>query len=250
MSKLKNVPFEFKNEATETGHVLTLSGTVRKSYWTDDDAVSAKRVRDSLAGVDKPILIKLNSPGGDVFEGIEIYNYLKGHEQNVTVEITGVAASAASIIAMGADKIIMNTGTTIMIHEASTFAFGNKTDIQKTLNALETIDDSLVAIYAERTGIETDEIKDLLNAETWFTAEEAVNKGFADEVKAKAKEKQEDETEEEKVENSININVDAKLISGRLDNLEKMIKDAIENKQAEEPVAKPRNLMSKLRGGL
>ena len=144
----------------------------------------------------------------------------------------------------------MNTGTTIMIHEASTFAFGNKTDIQKTLNALETIDDSLVAIYAERTGIGTDEIKDLLNAETWFTAEEAVNKGFADEVKAKAKEKQEDETEEEKVENSININVDAKLISGRLDNLEKMIKDAIQNKQAEEPVAKPRNLMSKLRGGL
>lgn len=250
MSKLKNVPFEFKNEATETGHVLTLSGTVRKSYWTDDDAVSAKRVRDSLECVDKPILIKLNSPGGDVFEGIEIYNYLKDHEQSVTVEITGVAASAASIVAMGADKIIMNTGTTIMIHEASTFAFGNKTDIQKTLNALETIDDSLVAIYAERTGIETDEIKDLLNAETWFTAEEAVNKGFADEVKAKAKEKQEDETEEEKVENSININVDAKLISGRLDDLKKMIKDAIENKQAEEPVVKPRNLMSKLRGGL
>ena len=84
----------------------------------------------------------------------------------------------------------------------------------------------------------------------WFTAEEAVNKGFADEVKAKAKEEQEDETEKEKVENSININVDAKLISGRLDDLEKMIKDAIQNKQAEEPVAKPRNLMSKLRGGL
>ena len=250
MSKLKNVPFEFKNEATETGHVLTLSGAVRKRYWTNDDAVSAKLVRDSLEGVDKPILIKLNSPGGDVFEGIEIYNYLKNHDQSVTVEITGVAASAASIIAMGADKIIMNTGTTLMIHEASSFAFGNKTDIHKVLNALETIDASLVSIYAERTGIETDEIKDLLNAETWFTAEEAVNKGFADEVKAKAKEEQEDETEEEKVENSININVDAKLISGRLDDLEKMIKDAIQNKQAEEPVAKPRNLMSKLRGGL
>lgn len=250
MSKLKRVPFEFMNEATETQQVLTLSGAVRKRFWEDDEVVDAKSVRDALDGVDKPILIKLNSPGGDVFEGIEIYNYIKNHEQPVTVEIMGVAASAASIIAMGADKIIMNTGTSLMIHEASTWTFGNKSDIQKTLNALETIDDSLVAIYAERTGIETDEIKDLLNAETWFTAEEAVNKGFADEVKAKAKEEQEDETEEGKVENSININVDAKLISGRLDDLEKMIKDAIQNKQAEEPVAKPRNLMSKLRGGL
>lgn len=254
MSKLKNVPFEFKNEATETGHVLTLSGAVRKRYWTDDDAVSAKLVRDSLEGVDKPILIKLNSPGGDVFEGIEIYNYLKNHNQSVTVEITGVAASAASIIAMGADKIIMNTGTSLMIHEASTWTFGNKSDIQKTLNALETIDDSLVAVYVERTGLEAEEISDLLKAETWMTADEAVEKGFADEVRKAPKAEPKGETKkEEKVNNKVVLNVDTSKIIDRLDDLTKRIEDAIKSKtlkQAEEPVAKPRNLMSKLRGGL
>ncbi len=254
MSKLKNVPFEFKNEATETGHILTLSGAVRKRYWTDDDAVSAKLVRDSLEGVDKPILIKLNSPGGDVFEGIEIYNYLKNHDQSVTVEITGVAASAASIIAMGADKIIMNTGTSLMIHEASTWTFGNKSDIQKTLNALETIDDSLVAVYVERTGLEAEEISDLLKAETWMTADEAVEKGFADEVRKAPKAEPKGETKkEEKVNNKVVLNVDTSKIIDRLDDLTKRIEDAIKSKtlkQAEEPVAKPRNLMSKLRGGL
>lgn len=254
MSKLKNVPFEFKNEATETGHVLTLSGAVRKRYWTDDDAVSAKLVRDSLEGVDKPILIKLNSPGGDVFEGIEIYNYLKNHNQSVTVEITGVAASAASIIAMGADNIIMNTGTSLMIHEASTWTFGNKSDIQKTLNALETIDDSLVAVYVERTGLDAEEISDLLKAETWMTADEAVEKGFADEVrKAPKAEPKGEAKKEEKVNNKVVLNVDTSEIIDRLDDLTKRIEDAIKSKtpkQAEEPVAKPRNLMSKLRGGL
>ena len=216
--------------------------------------VDAKSVRDALDGVDKPILIKLNSPGGDVFEGIEIYNYIKNHEQPVTVEIMGVAASAASIIAMGADNIIMNTGTSLMIHEASTWTFGNKSDIQKTLNALETIDDSLVAVYVERTGLEAEEISDLLKAETWMTADEAVEKGFADEVRKAPKAEPKGETKkEEKVNNKVVLNVDTSKIIDRLDDLTKRIEDAIKSKtlkQAEEPVAKPRNLMSKLRGGL
>lgn len=254
MSKLKRVPFEFMNEATETQQVLTLSGSVRKRFWGDDEVVDAKSVRDALDGVDKPILIKLNSPGGDVFEGIEIYNYIKNHEQPVTVEIMGVAASAASIIAMGADKIIMNTGTSLMIHEASTWTFGNKSDIQKTLNALETIDDSLVAVYVERTGLEAEEISDLLKAETWMTADEAVEKGFADEVRKAPKAEPKGETKkEEKVNNKVVLNVDTSKIIDRLDDLTKRIEDAIKSKtlkQAEEPVAKPRNLMSKLRGGL
>ena len=254
MSKLKRVPFEFMNEATETQQVLTLSGAVSKRFWEDDEVFDAKSVRDALDGVNKPILIKLNSPGGDVFEGIEIYNYIKNHEQPVTVEIMGVAASAASIIAMGADKIIMNTGTSLMIHEASTWAFGNKSDIQKTLNALETIDDSLVAVYVERTGLDAEEISDLLKAETWMTADEAVEKGFADEVRKAPKAEPKGETKkEEKVNNKVVLNVDTSVIIDRLDDLTKRIEDAIKSKtpkQAEEPVAKPRNLMSKLRGGL
>ena len=141
-----------------------------------------------------------------------------------------------------------------MIHEASTWTFGNKSDIQKTLNALETIDDSLVAVYVERTGLGAEEISDLLKAETWMTADEAVEKGFADEVRKAPKAEPKGETKkEEKVNNKVVLNVDTSVIIDRLDDLTKRIEDAIKSKtpkQAEEPVAKPRNLMSKLRGGL
>jgi ATP-dependent Clp protease protease subunit len=107
------------------------------------------------------------------------------------VEVTSLAASAASIVAMGADEIIMRTGSRMMIHEASTLAWGNKQDIQKTLNALEAYDESIISIYQQRTGKSREEITKLLEAETWFTAEQAVKEGFADKVEF---ESQEDET--------------------------------------------------------
>ena len=150
MTKTKKVPFQFKNEVENGKHVLTLSGNVQKKYWRDDDVINAKDIRESLESVTDDIVIKLNSPGGDVFEGIEIYNYLKDHPSNVTVEVTGVAASAATFITAGANEVIMNVGTSLMIHEASTFTWGNKSDIQKTLNALETIDESILSIYSEK----------------------------------------------------------------------------------------------------
>ncbi len=188
MTKIKNVPFEFKDEVIDGKHILTLSGAIRKKYWSDDEAIDAKSIRDALDSVTDDILIKLNSPGGDVFEGIEIYNYLKDHPSKVTVEVVGVAASAATFIISGADKVVMNTGTTIMIHEASTFTWGNKQDIQKTLNALETIDESIVSIYVEKTGQSEQQLIDWMNEETWFTSQEAVDYGFADEIKPTKKE--------------------------------------------------------------
>ena len=108
MTKTKKVPFQFKNEVKNGKHVLTLSGNVQKKYWRDDDVINAKDIRESLESVTDDIVIKLNSPGGDVFEGIEIYNYLKDHPSNVTVEVTGVAASAATFITAGANEVIMN----------------------------------------------------------------------------------------------------------------------------------------------
>ncbi len=183
MPKVKNVPFQFKNESKEGKHILTLSGNVRKKYWSDDDVIDAKSIRNTLDVISSDIVIKLNSPGGDVFEGIEIYNYLKDHPSNVTVEVTGLAASAATFIVAGADEVIMNVGTSLMIHEASTFAWGNKQDVQKTLNALETIDDSILSIYSEKTGQTIDQLKEWMNEEKWFTADEAVEFGFANSVK-------------------------------------------------------------------
>lgn len=183
MPEVKKVPFQFSNEIQNGKHILTLSGNVQKKYWRDDDVINAKDIRETLDSVSDDIVIKLNSPGGDVFEGIEIYNYLKDHPSNVTVEVTGLAASAATFICAGADEVIMNVGTSLMIHEASTFTWGNKQDIQKTLNALETIDDSILSIYSEKTGQTTEQLREWMNDEKWFTADEAVEYGFADFVK-------------------------------------------------------------------
>lgn len=168
------------NETKENKHILTLNGFVGGKGWFDDEFISAKDVRKSLDDVTTDIVIKLNSPGGDVFAGVEIYNYLKSLKNKVTIEVTGVAASAASLIAMSGDEVVMRTGATMMIHEASTFAYGNKKEIQKTLNALEAIDDSIADIYVERTSLSHDEVSNMLNEETWLTADEAIKLGFAD----------------------------------------------------------------------
>lgn len=177
---VRNVTPVFRNETKNNKHILTLSGTIANLSFLDD-TISAKAVKDSLDDVKEDIVIRLNSGGGDVFEGIEIYNYLKSLPNHITIEVTALAASAASLVAMSGDKIIIRTGANMMVHEASTMAFGNKSDIQKTLNALTAIDTSIVDIYHDRTGLDRDEIVNLITNETWLTADEAINKGFADE---------------------------------------------------------------------
>lgn len=177
---VRNVTPVFRNETKNNKHILTLSGTIANLSFLND-TISAKAVKDSLDNVKEDIVIRLNSGGGDVFEGIEIYNYLKSLSNHITIEVTALAASAASLVAMAGDKIIIRTGANMMVHEASTMAFGNKSDIQKTLNALTAIDTSIVDIYHDRTGLDRDEIVDLITNETWLTADEAINKGFADE---------------------------------------------------------------------
>ena len=187
MKKPTKVPYVFTNEDSNGKHILTLSGAIREKYWSDDEAISAKDIRTALDGVTDDVVIKLNSPGGDVFQGLEIYNFLKDHASNITVEVTGEAASAATFILAGADHVIMNVGTTMMIHEASSFAWGNKSEIQKVLNALDVIDQSLVNIYVSQTGQDAEQIKSWMSEEKWFTADEAVKYGFADEVKKATK---------------------------------------------------------------
>lgn len=193
-NKIQYIPYKFYNKTNKTKdeHEMVLSGYIGRSSWWFE-AISADSVRNALKDVQaSTIRIKLNSGGGDADEGIEIYNYLKDLDKHVIVEVTSLAASAASIVAMGADEIIMRTGSRMMIHEASTLAWGNKHDIQKTLNALEAYDESIISIYQQRTGKSREEIAKLLEAETWFTAEQAVKEGFADGVEFTS---QEDETQ-------------------------------------------------------
>lgn len=185
----EKIPFQFLNEAKDGKRIVTLSGVIRKRYWEDDDCIDAKLLRNTLDGVEDDVTIRLNSPGGDVFEGVEMYNYLKDHKSHITVEVTGQAASAASFILAGADTAIMDVGSVVMIHEASCFCWGNKNDMKKSLEALEAIDQSILDIYTNRTGQSAEQITQWMAEEKNFTADEAVTYGFADEVKGKAESK-------------------------------------------------------------
>lgn len=183
----KKVPFQFLNEAKDEKRIITLSGVIRKRYWDEDRCIDAKLLRDTLDGIEEDIIIKLNSPGGDAIEGIEMYNYIKDHPNHITVEVTGLAASAATFLLAGADTVVMNVGTTMMIHEAATLCWGNKGELKKALQMMETIDQSVIDIYTERTGQSAEQITQWMDEEKYFTADEAVAYGFADEVKKKVK---------------------------------------------------------------
>lgn len=142
--------------------------------------------RDFLAALKpfkgNPVALKINSPGGSLFDAIAIYNGLRGHGAPITVQVMGVAASAASLIAMAGDKVQMPENTYLMIHNPLTVAVGNADDMREVADTLDKLGESLVATYSARTGRSADEIKTLLDAETWLTAAEAVEMGFADEM--------------------------------------------------------------------
>ena len=203
-NKIKSIPHKFVNQTNGEEHEMVIAGAIGQSGWFFT-ATSAEDVRNALQDVTaSTVRIKLNSGGGDADHGIEIYNYLQDLDKYVIVEVTSLAASAASVIAMGADEVIMRTGSRMMIHEAATFAYGTKQDIKKTLNALETYDESIVSIYQEKTGKTRDEIAELVENETWMTAEEAVEKGFADKLESKKQEDAQEGITDEQLQQIIN----------------------------------------------
>ena len=151
--------------------------------------VSAKGIVDQIKAVSPvdPITIRINSPGGDVNEGTAIYNAIAAHQGEITAKIDGIAASAASFIAMAADKIEIAENAKIMIHNAWTFAIGNKADLQKTIGVLDKYDGTIAATYAARSGLSLQDIQAAMDAETWYTAQEAVDAGLADSIGQKLK---------------------------------------------------------------
>ena len=176
------------NGSGEKRAELLLYGDISDSSWFGDE-VTPKQFKadlDALGDVSE-LDIYINSGGGDVFAGFAIYNMLKRHAAKKTVYVDGLAASIASVIAMAGDKIIMPENAMMMIHNAWTIAMGNKAKLRKIADEMDKIDGSLAGIYAARTGKTEVEIVSLLDAETWFTAQEAVDAGLADEIEAKKK---------------------------------------------------------------
>lgn len=126
--------------------------------------------------------LHLSSPGGSAFEGVAIYNSLLHHKAQVTTYVDSLAASAASVIAMAGDRIVMRTGSQMMIHEASGLAVGNAKDMRELADLLDKTSDSIAGIYSERRGGTINLWRKAMKAETWYNAEEAVKAGLADEV--------------------------------------------------------------------
>lgn len=163
---------------------LLLTGTVGSSFW-DEDSFTAKSVREAIAGMTGPLTVRLNSGGGIATEGQAIYTVLKNHPGEVTVIIEGIAASAASLIAMAGDKIVMPLGAIMMIHDPAnwyTQGRGTEDDHLHIAKSLAVLANAYAGIYAARAGISADEAREIMKAETYFDGAGAVEAGFATET--------------------------------------------------------------------
>lgn len=157
--------------------------------WGGDWGVSAKEFADALDGLPagtREIRLHINSPGGEVFEGLAILNVLRRHEARVTTVVDGLAASIASVIAMGGDEVVMARNSELMIHDAWGICMGNAEDMRTLAATLDHLSDNVASAYAGKAGGELAHWRDLMLAETWFSADEAVSAGLADRVESAA----------------------------------------------------------------
>lgn len=164
----------------ENDNTIGIYDPIGYDYW-DDSGVTAKRISAALRSLDgADVVVNINSPGGDVFEGLAIYNLLREYKGHVTVRVLGVAASAASFIAMAADEIQIARAGFFMIHNAWTGLWGNRNDLRETADFLEQIDDTIADIYQVRSGLSMDELKADMDKERWINGRDAIDSGFAD----------------------------------------------------------------------
>ncbi len=160
---------------------LLLYGEIGDYTWWGDEVTPRqfKEDLDALGDISE-LRVFINSPGGDVFAGQAIYSILRRHKAKVSVYVDGIAASAASLIAMAGDRIVMPHNAMLMIHNPWTLAAGDANHFLEVAEALDKVRDAMIAVYEEQTGLGKDEIVALLDAETWMTAAEAIELGFAD----------------------------------------------------------------------
>lgn len=181
MSKNKKF-WRIDNSVERSESTLYLDGPIAQESWWGDE-VTPQEFRQELQQIPgNELTVVINSPGGDVWAGVSIHDALKELNKKVTVKVSGLAASAASFIAMAGDEILMSPGSTMMIHKASAFAWGDTEEFKKMIEMLETVEDGIISIYADRTGNSREKVRELVDAETWMSAEKAVELGFADAV--------------------------------------------------------------------
>ena len=158
---------------------MELCGTIAEESWFDDD-VTPQMFKDELMAGEGPVTIWLNSPGGDCIAASRIYSMLMDYKGDVTVKIDGVAASAASVIAMAGTKVLMAPTALMMIHNPATVAFGDHADMKKAIEMLDEVKESIINAYELKTGINRRQISKMMDDTTWMNARKAMEMGFAD----------------------------------------------------------------------
>ena len=176
--------WNWKNQADEdrsVERVLELNGTIAEESWFDDD-VTPQMFRNELMSGSGPVTIWVNSPGGDCIAASQIYSMLMDYKGDVTVKIDGIAASAASVIAMAGTKVLMAPTALMMIHNPATAAFGDHVDMQKAIEMLDEVKESIINAYELRTGLSHTQLSHMMDDTTWMNAKKAIELGFADDV--------------------------------------------------------------------
>lgn len=188
-----------KNEGS-IGRTLFLNGEISDETWYGDE-VTPKLFKDELNSGEGDITVWINSPGGDVFAAAQIYNMLRDYKGSVTVKIDGLAASAASVIAVAGDTVLMSPVAMMMIHNPATLAIGNAKEMEKAIGMLNEVKESILNAYEDKTGLKRSKLSKMMDDETWFNAKKAVELGFADKILfAEDSEAKKDEDEDEEDE--------------------------------------------------
>lgn len=176
--------WKWKNEAETAERTLFLNGTIAEDSWFDDD-VTPQLFKDELNSGTGNITVYINSYGGDCVAAAQIYNMLTNYNGKVTIKIDGIAASAASVIAMAGDKVLMSPVSVIMIHNPLTMVCGDHKEMEKAIDMLAEVKESIINAYEYKTGLSRAKLSHLMESETWMNANKAVELGFADGISKK-----------------------------------------------------------------
>ena len=167
-----------ENEETKESELI-FNGPISEETWYGDEITPAA-FRNELNKINGDLTVWINSPGGDVFAASQIYTMLCDHAGKVTVKINGIAASAASVVAMAGDETLIAPTAMIMIHDPSTLAYGNKADMKKAIELLDEVKESIINAYEKKTSLSREKIARMMSDETWLNAKQAHELGFAD----------------------------------------------------------------------
>lgn len=177
--------WNWASDSDTQSRTLYLNGVIAEESWFEDD-VTPKAFKEELISGEGDIEVWINSPGGDCIAASQIYNMLMDYKGNVTVKIDGIAASAASVIAMAGTEVLMGPTSLMMIHNPFTVAIGDSEEMQKAMGMLDEVKESIVNAYEIKTGLSRARLSHLMDAETWLNANKAIELGFADALMFKA----------------------------------------------------------------